>query len=296
MSPYQISLIVMACTSVVTVCGVFMITGLCGIFSLGQAAYMSICAYVTFVLAKLWDVPLLVTALLGLALCAIVSLLISFPILKLRVDYFALLSVAFNSMVLSVVLLLSEYTNGSIGYSKIPKVKPLLWLALGIAILIVFMVRNFKYSRFGRMCIALKTDPIAARSFGIDVQRLKMSVYVIASVIAGIGGILYGLRNRVITPDAFGWSASAEMEIFLFFGGTNSLTGAVISSVLLKLAPQWLRGVTIFGQSLQEYRTFLYCALIILVLNFRPKGLLGEKELNPLQLKQLLRRRRKEDK
>ncbi|MEA5051137.1 MAG: branched-chain amino acid ABC transporter ATP-binding protein/permease [Oscillospiraceae bacterium] len=280
MSNYQLSLIMLSCISIITVCGVFAMTSLAGMFSLGQAAYMSICAYVTFVLAKMFNIPILVTAIFGVLFSALIAWIISIPTLKLRRDYFALLSVGFSQMVAAVVILLGDYTNASIGFSKIPKTKGLVYIVAGTAALIVFMVRNLKYSRFGRMCMALKTDEIAARSFGIDVYKLKIKVYVLASAIAAVGGIMYGLRNRIITPDAFGWSLSAEMQIFLFFGGTNSLTGSVISAAVLKLLPELLRDVSVAGVSLQEFRTVLYCVLIIIVINFRTQGILGEKELS----------------
>lgn len=290
MSSYEISLIELGCVSAITVAGVFVMTSLAGIFSLGQAAYMSICAYITFCCARFLGLPLLVTALMGVAASGLVAYIISLPTLKLRRDYFALLSVGFSNMVASIIILLEEWTNAAIGFSKIPKVDGLLWIMLGITALILFMVRNLKYSRFGRMCIALKTDETAARSFGIDVYRLKIKVYVLASMIAAVGGICYGLRTRVIMPDAFGWTASSEMQIFLFFGGTNSLSGSVLSAVLLKLLPEFLRGITVFGQSLQNLRTILYCVLIILIINFRTQGLLGEKEFSLAGLRRLLRR------
>lgn len=279
MSNYQLSLIMLACISVITVSGVFTMTSLAGMFSLGQAAYMSICAYLTFCLAKYLGLPIWVTSVIGIAASAFVAWIISLPTLKLRRDYFALLSVGFGEMVSSIVILLGDYTNASIGFSKIPKVKGLVWIILGITALIVFMVRNLKYSRFGRMCIALKTDEIAARSFGIDVYRLKVKIYVLASAIAAVGGICYGLRNRVISPDAFGWSQSAEMQILLFFGGTNSLTGSVISAAGLKVLPEFLKGIKLFGVSLQDCKTIIYCLLIIIVINFRTQGIMGEHEL-----------------
>lgn len=280
MSNYQISLVVMACISIVTVCGVFCITSLAGIFSLGQAAYMSISAYLTFCLAKYLNLPILVTSVIGIAASALIALIISLPSLRLRRDYFALLSIGFSQMVSSIVILLGDWTNASIGFSKIPKVKPLIWIALGVTALVVFMVRNLKRSRFGRMLIALKTDEIAAKSFGIDVYKLKVKVYVLASILAAVGGILYGLRNRVISPDAFGWSLSAEMEILLFFGGTNSLTGSVISAAALKVLPEFLKGVKLFGFDLQSFKTIIYCLMILVVINFRTHGLMGEKELS----------------
>lgn len=280
MSNYQLSLIMLACISIITVSGVFSMTSLAGMFSLGQAAYMSICAYLTFCLAKYLNLPILVTAVIGILASGLVALIVSLPTLKLRRDYFALMSVAFGEMVSSIVILLGDWTNASIGFSKIPKVKHLVWIILGITALIVFMVRNLKYSRFGRMCIALKTDEIAARSFGIDVYRLKVKIYVLASMIAGVGGICYGLRNRVISPDAFGWSLSAEMQILLFFGGTNSLTGSVISAAALKVLPEFLKGIKLFGVNLQDCRTIIYCLLIVIVINFRTQGILGERELS----------------
>ena len=287
MSNYQLSLIMLACVSVITVSGVFTMTSLAGMFSLGQAAYMSICAYLTFCLARYLSLPIWITAVIGLAASGLVALIISLPTLKLRRDYFALLSVGFGQMVSSIVILLGDWTNASIGFSKIPKVKGLVWIILAITSLMVFMVRNLKYSRFGRMCIALKTDEIAARSFGIDVYRLKVKIYVLASVIAGVGGICYGLRNRVISPDAFDWSLSAEMQILLFFGGTNSLTGSVISAAGLKVLPEFLKGVKLFGINLQDCKTIIYCLLIIVVINFRTQGIMGERELDTAALRRL---------
>ena len=290
MSNYQLSLIMLACISVITVSGVFSMTSLAGMFSLGQASYMSICAYLTFCLAKFLNLPIFVTAILGVLACGLIALIVSLPTLKLRRDYFALMTVAFGQMVSSIVILLGDWTNASIGFSKIPKVKGLVWIILAVTVVIVFMVRNLKYSRFGRMCIALKTDEIAARSFGIDVYKLKIKIYVLASMIAGVAGICYGLRNRVISPDAFDWSASSEMQILLFFGGTNSLTGSVISAAALKVLPEFLKGIKLGGVDLQNFKTVIYCLLIIVIINFRTQGIMGERELSIAGLREYARK------
>lgn len=291
MNLYQIGIIIQICISIMTVVAVFAITGLAGMFSLGQAAYMAIGAYVTFVLHYLLKWPYYITGLIALGICSLVALIIGLPTLKLRRDYFALITVGLGQMVVSVILLLEKYTNGSIGFSKIPRAPQLLWVTLFSTILIIFCIRNLKYSRFGRMAIALKNDEIAAKSFGIDVYKVKLKIYILASIIAGFAGILMAMRNRVITPDSFGWSTSAEMQIFLFFGGTNSLTGAVLSTITLRIFPELARGVKLFGTSLQEYRTILYCILIIIVISFRPQGVLGERELSFGWLKRHLNRK-----
>lgn len=293
MSAYQIGLIIQACISIITVVAVFAMTGLAGMFSLGQAAYMAIGAYITFVLSRLFDIPYFLTGIFAILLCILLAWIIGVPTLKLRRDYFALITVGFGQMIVAVILIFEEFTNGSIGFARIPRSDYLLPVSILATILIIFCIRNLKYSRFGRMCIALKTDEIAARSFGIDVYRLKIKIYILASAIAGFAGIITAMRNRVITPDTFGWTQSAEMQIFLFFGGTNSLTGAALSAFSLKLIPEFLRGITLFGISLQEYRTIIYCILIIAVINFRPQGIMGEKELSLKWAIKLISRLRK---
>lgn len=280
MNNYQLGLIMNSCISVIGVTGVFIITSLAGMFSLGQAAFMTISAYITFVTAKMLGLPVIITAIIGIGISGLCAYVIAIPTLKLRKDYFALITMGFGEMMSSIVIMLDRYTNGSIGFSRIPKVKSIFWILIGITVFILFFAWSLKKSRFGRMCIALKTDETAAKSFGVDVYRLKMTIFIIGSCITGLAGILYGLKNRVITPDGFSWNLSAEMQIFLFFGGTNSLTGSAISAFLLKLVPEMLRTISVFGVSLQEFRTVFYCLLILLVINFRPNGMLGEREFS----------------
>lgn len=280
MNSYYVGLMIQASISVIAITGIFALTGLAGMFSLGQAAYMAIGAYVTFILAANTGLSFWVTCLGGIGACMLVAWLAAMPTVRLRKDYFSLISVGLGQTITALLITFSDITNGSQGFSKIPKVKNLLPIALIVVAVAIFCVRNLKYSRYGRMCIALKTDELAAKSFGIDVYNLKVKIYILASVIAGLAGIIFALQNRVLLPESFGWTASSEQEIFLFFGGTNSLTGAVISAAFLKCLPEVFRSVTLFGQSLQEYRTIIYCILILLIINFRPSGLLGERELS----------------
>lgn len=288
MNNYQLGLIMNSCISVMCVVSVFIITSLSGMFSLGQASFMCISAYITFIIAKLFNLPIILTAIIGIGMSALCAYVIAIPTLKLRKDYFALITMGFGEMISSIVVMLEKYTNGAIGYSRIPKVKSIFWIIVGLTVFVVFFAWALKRSRFGRMCIALKTDETAAKSFGIDVYHMKVKVFVISSCIAGLAGILYGLKNRVITPDTFSWNLSAEMQIFLFFGGTNSLVGSVISAFILKIVPELLRTVSIFGISLQEFRTVIYCVLILVVINFRPSGMLGEKEFSIESVKRLI--------
>ncbi|MEG0778405.1 MAG: branched-chain amino acid ABC transporter permease [Oscillospiraceae bacterium] len=293
MNSYQISIIVQACIAIISVVGIFALTGLAGMFSLGQAGYMALGAYITFILAKALGVSFWLTAILGIGISMLIAYIAALPTVRLRRDYFALITVGLGQAINALLITFSGVTNGSQGFTSIPKVKGLVWIVLGVTVLVIFMVRNLKYSRFGRMAIALKNDELVAKSFGIDVYKLKTHIYVFVSGIAAVAGIIFALQNRVLLPESFGWTASSEMEIFLFFGGTNSLTGAIVSAGVLKSVPELFRSVEIFGQSLQEYRTIIYCLLIILVLNFRTNGLFGEYELSTKSLKRIAGKIRK---
>ncbi len=292
MSSYQISLLIQACISVISITGIFALTGLAGMFSLGQAGYMAIGAYGTFILASKLGVSFWLTSVLGIALSAIIACIAAYPTVRLRKDYFSLISIGLGQAITSLLITFSSITNGSQGFTKIPKVENLLYIVIIVTVIVIIAIHNLKYSRFGRMCIALKNDELAAKSFAIDVYKLKIKIYVLASIIASIAGILLGLQSRVLLPETYGFTASSELEIFLFFGGTNSMTGSVISGFVLKVLPELFRSVTIFGQSLQEYRTILYCILIIIVLNVRPAGLFGEYELSLKSIKKLLSKKK----
>jgi len=267
---------------VISVAAVFALTSLGGMFSLGQAAYLCIGAYSTFMLMQYAGMSLLVAGGISILLGGVLAGVVGLLTLKLRRDYFALMSVGLGQAIPALIVVFKDYTRGSMGYTQIPKVNPLLllFLSAGIMVLILFCIRNYKYSRFGRMNLAQKNDEMAAKSFGINVYQLKIKTYMLASAIGCLAGILYALRSRYIDNMFFSWSLSAEMMIFLFFGGTNSLTGSAISAFILKLLPSLLRDVNIFGNSMESYRTIIYCVLIIIFLNFRTSGLMGEMELS----------------
>jgi len=283
MNSYQIGLITQSLISVISVSGLFVLTSLGGMFSLGQAAYLCIGAYTTFMLRHYAGMHLLVAAGCSVVISALVAWGVGLLTLKLRRDYFALMSIALGQAITSLVVVFRNYSGGAMGFTRIPRVEPLhlMLYTLGITVLVLFCVRNFKYSRFGRMNLAQKTDEIAAKSFGINAYQLRIKTYILAAVIGAVAGVILALRARYIDNTVFNWSLSVEMLIFLFFGGTNSITGAAISAFFLKLLPSLLREITIFGQSMEAYRIILYCVLILVFLNFRPVGLMGEREFSP---------------
>lgn len=272
MNDYIASLIQTTCITIIGVVSIFPLTGMTGLFSFGQAAYMAIGAYVAGIAAVKFGMPFWACLLLGVAISGIMAVIIGLPTLKLRKDYFALMSLCLGEAVTAVLNKFGTVTGGAAGLSNIPKMATMPMIIIS-AVVVVAMVGLFKSSRFGRMSLAIKTDELAAQSFGINVFAHKMKVYVFTSMIAGFAGVLYAFYLTYIDPNLFGWTRSSEWVIFLFFGGINSLTGSVLSTILLTTMPEVLR----FASSA---RIVMYTVLILLVINFMPSGLLGEKEFS----------------
>lgn len=279
MSDYSLSLITFTAITVMGVVSIFPLTGLTGLFSFGQAAYMAVGAYVAGICATRLELSLVPCIIIGVLASGLVALLVGIPTLKLRRDYFALMSLGLGEAITAILRKFSNITGGAAGLSNIPKrVAPIAIVIAAIAVII--MVACFKNSSYGRMSLAIKTDELAAKSFGINVFEHKLKVYLFTSMIAGFTGTLYAFYITFIDPSMFGWTKSSEWVIFLFFGGINSLTGSVLSAIFLQIMPEVLRFAT-------EARIVTYTVMILLVINFRPQGVLGEWELTPANIGKL---------
>lgn len=273
MNAYLQSLICYLGIAIIGVVSIFPLTGMTGLFSFGQAAYMAIGAYVSSMCALRLHLPFVICLILGVAASGLVALVIGYPTLKLRRDYFALMSLALGDAIVAVLNWLGTYTGGAAGLSGIPKTVDIGLIVIS-TIFVVVLVAAFKKSRYGRMSLAIKTDELAAKSFGISVFGHKMKVYVFTSMISGFAGVLYAFYATFLDPSLFGWTASSEWVIFLFFGGVNSLSGSILSTVLLySVLPAAL-------MSYSDLRIIIYSVLVLLVLNFKPGGLMGEKEIS----------------
>lgn len=276
---FYTTIAIFTCITLLGVAAVFMLTGLTGLFSFGHAAFMAVGAYTSGVAVVKYGMPFWLALLLGIVFGGVIAVIIGYPTLKLRKDYFSLVTFGFGEAIAALLNYFVNLTGGAAGMAGIPR-RTDLPLVLISTILVIWFVRNFKYSSYGRMSIALRNDELAAKSFGINVFSLKMKVFIFSAMIASYAGVLYGFFTRYVEPAMFGWTKSAEWVIIVFFGGMNSLTGAVFSGILLTALPEVLRFASAF-------RIIIYCILIILILNFRPKGIFGEYELNIQSFKDL---------
>lgn len=268
---YFLSTVVFTGITLVGVLGVYLITGLTGLFSLGQAAFMAIGGYVAAVLVKNLNVPVPLAVVAAIATGTLAGLLVGYPTVRLRRDYISLVTLGFGEAIVAVLNNSANITGGAMGISGIPQLTtlPVLGVSVVVCLAIVILYKNSKY---GRQCLALRSDELAAKSMGIDVCRIKLVTFLLASAITSYSGVLFGFYTTYLEPAAFNWVISAEWTIIVFVGGVNSLTGAVLATILLSGLPELLRFAA-------EWRIAIYCVIVLLIINYRTSGIMGEREL-----------------
>ncbi len=257
--------------TMIGVMGCYLVTGLTGLFSFGQAAFMALGGYVSAVLALRWNVPFPLAAAAGVLVAVICGLLVGLPTVRLRRDYISLVTFGFGEAIVAVLNNSARVTGGAEGLCGVPKRVDLGLVSVSVLVC-VFMAACYKGSKYGRQCLALRNDELAARSMGINVNRLKLVTFLFASALTGYAGVLYAFYSQYLEPGIYNWSTSAEWLIIVFVGGINSLTGAMVSALLLTGLPEVLRFAS-------EWRIIIYCVIVLLIINFRPKGMFGEWEL-----------------
>lgn len=282
---YYITVLTNVGITLVGVLSVFVVTGLTGLFSLGQASFMAIGAYVAGLLAKTFGWGFVPCAIVAVLVGGLFGAIIAIPTVKLRRDYIALVTFGFGQAITAIINNLSGLTGGATGLMSIPKYTTPLHVLISVVV-ITYLVWNLKKSRFGRQCIALKSDELAANAMGINVNLLKTKAFIIASMITAYAGVLYAFHTTYVDAKIFTWNRSAEWLIVVFFGGMGSMTGALVAGVLLGALPEILRAAN-------DLRIIIYCAIVLFTINFRPQGLLGTYEFS---ISRVIRRIRGEDK
>jgi len=274
------SLIIFTSINIISVLGVFLITGLTGLFSLGQGAFMAVGGYTAGILVTKAGLPFPIAIIAAIVAGIIFGLIVGLPTVRLRRDYIALVTFGFGEALVAILNNTAQVTGGAMGLVGIPK-KTTIWLAIASAIISIFLVVTFRNSKFGRQAMALKNDELSSKAVGINVSRIKLITFLFASALTSYAGVLYGFYTTYLDPGLFGWTKSAEWIIIVFFGGVNSLTGAIFAAIFLGTLPEVLRFAA-------EWRIVIYSIIVLFILNFRPAGIFGEYELNIKSLKELL--------
>jgi branched-chain amino acid transport system permease protein len=234
----------------------------------------------------LFVLALIVGGLVSAGLGYIVGL----PSLRLKGDYLAIVTLGFGEIVRvmiqqsgSVIQNVSEAqaaplwklpgaVGGSLGFGNIPKYTSLFWVYVVTAITVLVAVR-LKRSSYGRAFLSIREDEIASEAMGVNTTKFKIRAFVLAAFFAGVAGGLYGHTLGVsLSPSDSGFQKSFDIIIMVVLGGMGSISGACLAAIVVTLLPEYLRGVA-------EYRMVIYALALILIMIFRPQGLLGVHEL-----------------
>lgn len=269
MSFYE-GVLILAGIVVIVTQGVYVLTGLTGLFSLGQAAFVAVGAYTSGIANMRFGLGFLPSIAIGMAASLIASFIVGSPSLRLKRTYFSLATIAFGYGVESIITV-SSWTGGSIGLIGVPNITRF-WHVAVACILVIWLVRNFKLSRYGRACISVDTDETAAQVYGVNSFWTKQIAFSLAAMIAGLAGGLFAFYLGYLSPDMFGIALSTEYLIMVFFGGLRSQTGAVFGAVILTALMEALRTAA-------EWRIIIYCLIILVTILFRPSGVFGKWEL-----------------
>lgn len=271
---YLSAILILGGISVIAALGMAILTGYTGLFSIGHAGFMALGGYMTAVLHMRLSIPFVLALLLGGVFAGLCSFIIGYPAFrgKLRGDYFAIATLGFSEAIRLILNNTYDVIGGAYGLTGIPQLTnvPIVLIFTAGAI---WLAHNFVTSQFGKNCIAVKENEVAAQMMGVNLLRTKLTALFISAAYAGVAGGLLGFYMAYLSPSFFNTTRSSDLLAAVVFGGMQSLIGPVIAAFVLVAIPELLRFVA-------EWRLVLYGALFVAIMILRPQGLLGNTELS----------------
>ncbi|MEI5993006.1 branched-chain amino acid ABC transporter permease [Candidatus Enterococcus mansonii] len=258
--------------------GLNLIIGFSGQFSLGHAGFTAIGAYSAAIMSVNYPTMsgFLSGVLLGIVLSGIVALVVGIPTLRLKGDYLAIATLGISEIIRIIIINMKDVTNGPAGIFGIPPMVN--WsLVFGFVVIVTLIIVNFIHSGPGRATMAIREDEIAAESMGVNTTKYKVIAFIIGAVTASVAGAIYSSYVQTIAPKDFGFMKSIDVLIIVVFGGIGSVTGTFISAIVLGI-------LNMFLQDAGALRMIIYALALIIIMIFKPGGLLGTWEFSVKKL------------
>lgn len=312
MSSLMQGLLVPLCVYVILALSLNLTVGILGELSLGQAGFMCVGAFSSAFFSKCTQdvitnsaLRFLIAILIGAIAAGIFGILIGIPVLRLKGDYLAIVTLAFGEIIKNVVnvffigkdsngfhfsmkdaMSLKMETdgvmiiNGPQGITGAPHDSN---FSIGVVLILItlFILLNMIHSRDGRAIMAIRDNRIAAESLGINITKYKLIAFATSAALAGVAGVLYAHNLATLTalPKNFGYNMSIMILVFVVLGGIGNMRGSIISAVILTLLPELLRG-------LNNYRMLIYAIVLIVMMlfNWSPKAILWREKYSPKRL------------
>jgi branched-chain amino acid transport system permease protein len=279
------------CAYIIMALSLNLVVGISGELSLGHAGFMSVGAFSGIIVAGAMkysgvnaNAPrLIVAVIVGAIMAGIAGILIGIPVLRLRGDYLAIVTLAFGEIIKNILNCLyvgvdakglhfsvtdeahmdmaangTTLVRGPMGAVGVSKASTFI-AGIILIILVLFVIQNMVNSRTGRAIMAIRDNRIAAEASGINVTKYKMIAFVSSAVMAGAAGVLYGLNYSTVAPKKFDFNTSILVLVFVVLGGIGNMTGSIIAAAVLTVLPELLR-------QFQDYRMLVYAIVLILVM------------------------------
>ncbi|WP_312644620.1 branched-chain amino acid ABC transporter permease [Hydrogenoanaerobacterium sp.] len=280
--------------------GLNILTGYTGQVSLGHAGFYAIGAYGSALLSLKFGLSFVPAALLGAALAALCGLLLGLPTLRLKGTYLSIVTLGFGEIVKMVLMNWDKVTNGTLGLKNIPRPSlfgfeltlanhGIYYLMLALVALVTLACIVIIRSKIGRAFMSIKEDELAATMMGIKTTRYKVLAFVISAFITGIAGAFYASMIGFIDPNSFTFDTSTLIISIVILGGMGTIRGMFLGSAILISFPE-------VSRFLMDYRFVVYGLILILMMRFRPQGMLGWQSQMPYKFPKLARKAMNPDK
>ena len=300
LSTYQNQVLLLVGINIILAVSLNVATGYLGQLPLGHAGFMAVGAYTCALFTKYctWPEPLAFAAglALGAAMACIFGILIGIPVLRLKGDYLAIVTLAFGEIIKNLVNVLyigkdangfhfstkdvmaldmepdgTVIVNGPQGITGTPKDATFL-IGFILILITLFIVLNLINSRDGRAIMSIRDNRIAAESIGINVTKYKLMAFTVSAALAGAAGVLYAHNLSTLTANTnnFGYNQSIMILVFVVLGGIGNIRGSIIAATILTMLPELLRGLPV-----SDYRMLVYAIVLIIMMlfNWAPKAI-----------------------
>lgn len=264
--------------------------GMARLLTMCQAAFYGIGAYISAFFLMQFNMPFVVIAIAVMILTGAFSWLVSFASVKLKNDYFILATLGFQMIVYTVLYNWTDVTRGPYGIPGIPGIKILgIWELSGVwsyavmtlitMLIVVWVFRLIKNSPYGRLLKAMRSDEQSVQALGRNTVAARSWAFFLSAAISGLAGLFYASYVSYIDPTSFTLDESIFIISALFIGGTGNIKGPVVGALFVVLLPELLRFVGMPDAIAANMRQIIYGLSLILVMYFRPQGLVGEKSV-----------------
>ena len=283
---YVLHVLVMVALYAILASSFNLLIGYAGLFALSHAAFFGVGAYVTAILAAKLGVPFPLPTLAGIAITAALGIVIALPALRIGGDYLVIVTLALQVIVTATLLNWTALTGGTDGIRAIPRVElfgakldtpgSFLPLALVVAALCFAIAWRLAASPYGRALRAMRENEAAAQAIGKNIVAMKLSVFAIAAALASVAGSLYAHYVTFVSAESFTVELTIYLLAMVILGGTGNLAGSLAGALILAVLPELLKFVDMPSDIADKLRQMLYGLLLILILRWRPQGLLPE--------------------